>query len=281
MSMATAMWTARGISAPAATAPRSISPPTTTPTTTTSSTFAPPRNSTLSASTSTATATPPLPAMRRPFPGALSPPLGGWAARREPATATNCGPTSTCPATPTGRPSAPTPARFVTQLDGNGHTIANLTIGTAMSGNTDDKAGLFGMMDTAGSILRVGVTGGQCLWRRRHQPGTGHPGGRKPGHHPLQLCHRAGDRRRQRPISQDRRYGGASAGGGNHQRFLLHRRRQRPHHRRKRPGHRRPGRATGRHRPRELRHYHRRLRLRRGQRHRRHHQRIPGRPGGV
>ena len=50
-------------------------------------------------------------------------------------------------------------ARFVTQLDGNGHTIANLTIGTAMSGNTDDKAGLFGMMDTAGSILRVGVTG--------------------------------------------------------------------------------------------------------------------------
>ncbi len=50
-------------------------------------------------------------------------------------------------------------ARFATQLDGNGHTIANLTIGTAVSGSTADKAGLFGMMDTTGSILRVGVTG--------------------------------------------------------------------------------------------------------------------------
>ena len=56
-------------------------------------------------------------------------------------------------------PIASTRWGYTATFDGNGHTISNLTIGTAVSGNTDGAAGLFGLLASTGSILRVGVTG--------------------------------------------------------------------------------------------------------------------------
>ena len=51
-------------------------------------------------------------------------------------------------------------AGYAATFDGNGHTIANLTIGTVVAGYSGGSAaGLFSTMASTGSILRVGVTG--------------------------------------------------------------------------------------------------------------------------
>ena len=52
-------------------------------------------------------------------------------------------------------------ARFSTQFEGNGHTIANLTIS-----NGDDDAGLFGNVAPGGNIRRVGVVGANVTGTR-------------------------------------------------------------------------------------------------------------------